>query len=172
MIEAYYLFGLTPRHYDVWIHPQSIVHSLVEYRDGVLLAQMGIPSMLPPIAYAYSWPDRLDLPDVRCDLPRWPDLSFMTPDENRFPIFKLRHTILEGGAAAQIAFAVSAEEAVFAFLNNRLSFCSIVNVITEALEHPVCSTSMNMLSESIQAVMTYVNKVRTASQKIVTRFCA
>ncbi|WP_312813344.1 1-deoxy-D-xylulose-5-phosphate reductoisomerase [Brevundimonas sp.] len=134
LIEAAYLFGMPQSKIDVVVHPESIIHSLVEYVDGSTLAQMGPPDMKTPIACALSWPDRLPWPAPKLDLAKLGKLTFEAPDMVRFPALKLAREALEAGGVAPIIFNAANEVAAFAFLDRRLAFLNIAAVITETLE--------------------------------------
>ncbi len=125
LIEAMHLFALEPGRISVLIHPQSIIHSLVHYVDGSVLAQMGAPDMRTPIAYALAWPDRMAVSTPRLDLAQLGALTFSAPDEARFPNLGLaRQAALEGGAWPAILNAAN-EESVAAFLQGAIGFLQI-----------------------------------------------
>ena len=133
LIEAQWLFGLEPDALDVAVHPQSIVHSLVEYVDGSVLAQMGNPDMRTPIAHALAWPDRLDAGVRRLNLFDVRSLDFEPPDQFRFPCLGLaRRVMSEGGTAGAVLNAAN-EVAVEAFLAGRVRFTAIAPIVEEAL---------------------------------------
>jgi 1-deoxy-D-xylulose-5-phosphate reductoisomerase len=134
VIEAAYLFSMPPERVDVVIHPQSIVHSLVEYADGSTLAQLGPPDMRAPIACAYAWPDRLAWPAERLDLAKIGQLTFEAPDVTRFPALRIAKQALETGGAAPAAMNAADEVAVHAFLNRRIGFLDIARVVEETME--------------------------------------
>ena len=134
LIEAAYLFGMPQSKIDVVVHPESIIHSLVEYVDGSTLAQLGAPDMRMPIACALSWPDRLPWPAPKLDLAAMGKLTFETPDVVRFPALRLAREALEAGGVAPIIFNAANEVAAFAFLDRRLAFLNIAAVNTETLE--------------------------------------
>ncbi len=133
LIEAAYLFGVPADKIDVLIHPQSIVHSLVHYVDGSVLAQMGSPDMRIPISYALAWPDRAAVSTARLDLAQVGQLTFEAPDETRFPALRLCRSALNTGAAATAALNAANEVAVEAFLQKRLGFLDIARLVEEAL---------------------------------------
>ena len=134
MIEAAYLFGMPPERIDVVVHPESIIHSLVEYVDGSTLAQMGPPDMRTPIACALAWPERIAWPAPKLDLAALGKLTFEAPDETRFPALSLaRQALTEGGAAPAI-FNAANEVAAWAFLDGRLGFLNIAAVVAETLD--------------------------------------
>jgi 1-deoxy-D-xylulose-5-phosphate reductoisomerase len=134
VIEAAYLFSMPPERVDVLIHPQSIVHSLVEYADGSTLAQLGPPDMRTPIACAYAWPDRLPWPSERLDLARIGQLTFEAPDAARFPALAIAKAALEAGGCAPAVMNAADEIAVAAFLDRRIGFLDIARVVEETLE--------------------------------------
>jgi 1-deoxy-D-xylulose-5-phosphate reductoisomerase len=135
VIEARWLFDLRPEQVQVVVHPQSIVHSMVEYVDGSVIAQLGVADMGIPILYALTYPRRLPCPADRLDLTRVGPLSFEPPDVERFPCLALaRQALLEGGCAPVILNAAN-EVAVAAFLEGRIRFTQIPELIAEALGH-------------------------------------
>ncbi|OXE36675.1 MAG: 1-deoxy-D-xylulose-5-phosphate reductoisomerase [Phenylobacterium zucineum] len=133
MIEAAYLFGMPPEKVDVIVHPQSIIHSLVEYTDGSTLAQLGVPDMRTPIACALAWPDRLTWPAPKLDLTTTGDLSFETPDLDRFPALGLAKAALSAGGCAPAVLNAANEVAVAAFLDHRVGFLDIAAIVGETL---------------------------------------
>jgi len=134
VIEASYLFAMPPERIEVLIHPQQIIHSLVEYADGSTLAQLGPPDMRPPIACAFAWPDRLPWPAPRLDLVRAGPLTFEAPDPRRFPALRIAKHALEAGGRAPAAMNAANERAVAAFLDRRIGFLNIPEVVEETLE--------------------------------------
>jgi 1-deoxy-D-xylulose-5-phosphate reductoisomerase len=133
VIEAAYLFAMPPDRIDVLIHPQSIVHSLVEYADGSTLAQLGPPDMRAPIACAFAWPDRLPWPAQPLDLARMGPLSFEDPDIERFPALRIAKSALAAGGVAPTAMNAADEIAVAAFLDRRIGFLDIAATVEETL---------------------------------------
>jgi 1-deoxy-D-xylulose-5-phosphate reductoisomerase len=133
VIEANWLFGFTPAAIDVVVHPQSVIHSMVEFADGSVLAQLGAPDMRTPIAYALGFPERIDSGSPRLDLLQLPALTFEPPDTRRFPCLKLAYDALRAGGAASIVLNAANEIAVAAFLDGRLPFTRIAAVIEETL---------------------------------------
>jgi 1-deoxy-D-xylulose-5-phosphate reductoisomerase len=134
MIEAAYLFGMGPDRIDVVVHPQSVIHSLVEYADGSTLAQLGPPDMRAPIACAWAWPRRMSWPAPGLDLPKVAQLTFEAPDETRFPALAIARRALETGGGAPAAMNAANEIAVHAFLAGRLGFLDIPTLVLETLE--------------------------------------
>jgi len=133
MIEAAYLFAMPPEKVDVVIHPQSVVHSLVEYQDGSTLAQLGCPDMKTPIACAWAWPKRLAWPAPKLDLAAVGSLTFEAPDETRFPALRIARECLAAGAGAPAAMNAANEVAVGAFLKGAIGFLEIARVVERAL---------------------------------------
>jgi 1-deoxy-D-xylulose-5-phosphate reductoisomerase len=135
LIEAHYLFGLPSDRIDVVIHPQSVIHSMVEFIDGSVLAQLGSPDMRIPIAYALAWPERMDTPAQRLDLAAIARLDFEVPDLDRFPALRLAREALEAGGAAPIVLNAANEIAVASFLAGAIRFTDIAGVVSDALAH-------------------------------------
>jgi 1-deoxy-D-xylulose-5-phosphate reductoisomerase len=134
LIEAQLLFGLPPGGVEVVVHPQSIVHSLVEYADGSVLAQLGNPDMRTPIAHALAWPDRIESGVESLDLVRTATLQFEAPDHARFPCLGLALEAARVGGTLPAALNAANEVAVAAFLEGRLNFTAIATVIEDVLE--------------------------------------
>ena len=127
--------GRTPTdRIEVLIHPQSVVHSLVEYQDGSTLAQLGPPDMRAPIACAFAWPDRLPWPAEKLDLARSGPLTFEDPDLQRFPALRIAKEALAAGGGAPAAMNAADEVAVAAFLDRRIGFLDIAAAVAETLE--------------------------------------
>jgi 1-deoxy-D-xylulose-5-phosphate reductoisomerase len=133
LIEAHHLFGLPSDRIDVVVHPQSVVHSLVEFVDGSLLAQLGSADMRIPIAYTLAWPERMETPSERLSLANIARLDFEKPDLERFPALRLAREALEGGAGKAIVLNGANEVAVEAFLRREIGFCDISCLVEEAL---------------------------------------
>jgi len=135
LIEAAYLFDVPESRIDVLVHPQSIIHSLVAYDDGSVLAQLGLPDMRTPISYALSWPNRMPLPGLeRLDLAKIGRLDFLPPDPQRFPALRLARTAVSAGGGAPVVLNGANEVAVAAFLQRRIGFLTISEVAEQVLE--------------------------------------
>ncbi len=134
LIEAYHLFPVGPEQLDVVIHPQSIVHCLVEYSDGSVLAQLSSPDMRTPIAYSLAWPARMWAPTERLDLVKIGSLSFEAPDYERFPALRLAREALESDNGATTVLNAANEIAVDAFLDCRIGLPSISALVAAAME--------------------------------------
>jgi 1-deoxy-D-xylulose-5-phosphate reductoisomerase len=138
IIEASHLFGLSMQRIEVLIHPQSIIHSMVAYRDGSILAQLGIPDMKTAIAYALSYPERLDIAQPFPDFARIGSLTFETPDKDRFPCLQLAIDACETGGTLPAVMNAANETAVRAFLNRDISFMDIPKRIRKTMnQHSV-----------------------------------
>ncbi|AZU04301.1 1-deoxy-D-xylulose-5-phosphate reductoisomerase [Glycocaulis alkaliphilus] len=134
VIEACHLFALPPEKVDVIVHPESIVHGLVEHQDGGLLAQMGTPDMRTPIAHALGWPDRMETRVSRLDLPALGTLTFEAPDPQRFPALDLARAAFREGGASPVILNAANEIAVDAFLNGHVGFLDIAAIVADSLE--------------------------------------
>ena len=134
VIEAKWLFGLTPEQIDVVVHPQSIIHSLVQFEDGSLKAQMGLPDMRLPIQFALGYPDRLKSDFPRFDFMQYPSLTFEKPDTDTFQNLTLAYEALRRGGNAACVINAANEVAVEAFLQDKIGFLRIADIIADCLE--------------------------------------
>jgi 1-deoxy-D-xylulose-5-phosphate reductoisomerase len=164
VIEASRLFGFGPDRIDVVIHPQSVVHSMVEFVDGSVLAQMGTPDMRTPIAYALGFPERISSGSPRLDLLQAGPLQFEAPDQVQFPCLRLAYQALRAGPAACIALNAANEVAVESFLKRELPFVRIPAVIQEVLAE--CPTTS---PDSIEAVLDLDHRARRQAQSTLAR---
>ena len=162
VIEARWLFNAHPDQIDVIVHPQSIVHSMVSYRDGSVLAQMGIPDMRTPIACALSWPERIESGVKRLNLAEIHKLEFYPPDLDSFPGLGLAFQVLKAGGNAAVIFNAANEMAVDAFLQERIGFLQIPSVVSAALD--ACETG-NI--SGLDAVLEYDRVARATTGKII-----
>ncbi len=135
LIEACWLFDARPHQVEVVIHPQSVIHSMVDYVDGSVLAQLGNPDMRTPIAHALAWPERIESGVSALDLLRVGRLDFQAPDDRRFPCLRLARTAAEVGGTAPAMLNAANEVAVDAFLNRRIRFTEIASIIDDVLNH-------------------------------------
>ncbi|HKP34793.1 MAG TPA: 1-deoxy-D-xylulose-5-phosphate reductoisomerase [Sphingomicrobium sp.] len=133
LIEAHYLFGLPSDQLEIVIHPQSVIHSMVEFIDGSVLAQLGSPDMRIPIAFALAWPERMATPAQKLDLTMIARLDFEAPDLQRFPALGLARDALEAGGAAPIVLNAANEVAVGSFLAGGIRFPEIVRLVRDTL---------------------------------------
>ncbi len=134
LIEAHHLFGLPADRIDILVHPQSVIHSMVEFVDGSMIAQLGSPDMRIPIAHALAWPERMPTPAERLNLARIGKLVFEEPDFARFPALRLAREAQAAGGAAPIVLNAANEVAVAAFLERRIGFADIAGTVARALE--------------------------------------
>jgi 1-deoxy-D-xylulose-5-phosphate reductoisomerase len=134
LIEACWLFEATPEQVEVVIHPQSVIHSLVDYVDGSVLAQLGNPDMRTPIAHALAWPERIDSGVAALDLFEIGRLDFERPDEERFPCLRLAREAAQAGGCMPATLNAANEVAVEAFLEGRLGFTEIPQLIEAVLK--------------------------------------
>lgn len=156
VIEAHYLFGIPYKKIRVLIHPQSIIHSMVEYHDGAVIAQMGVPDMELPIQLALSFPDRLPMHGKRLDLAKIASLTFFDPDFDRFPCLRLCLQAAEEGGTAPAVVNAANEIAVKLFLNGTIGFDHIAGVLEQALsDHPAIAV------EDLETIETIDKAVRT-----------
>lgn len=133
LIEAHHLFALPPEKLDVLVHPQSIVHCLVQMTDGAVLAQLSCPDMRTPIAYSLAWPERMHVPNERINLAKLGALTFEAPDPERFPALRLAKEVLGAGGSAGAVLNAANEVAVAAFLEKRLGFLGIAGLVETTL---------------------------------------
>ncbi|MEK6631079.1 MAG: 1-deoxy-D-xylulose-5-phosphate reductoisomerase [Acidobacteriota bacterium] len=134
VIEAHWLFGVGPSQIDIVIHPQSVVHSMVELCDGSIIAQLGVTDMRLPIQYAFSYPERWTSPLPSLDLVRCGHLEFLMPDHHQFPCLNLAYRALRGPASLPVVLNAANEVAVAAFLAGRLNFLPIAEVIERTMD--------------------------------------
>lgn len=134
LIEAHHLFVMPENRIDIVVHPQSVIHSLVSYVDGSVLAQLGSPDMRTPIAYALGWPRRIHAPAPRLDLAAVGQLTFEAPDPVRFPALRLARRALQAGGSAPTVLNAANEVAVQAFLSREIGFLDIASVVEQTLE--------------------------------------
>lgn len=134
IIEASHLFSMPESKIDIVVHPQSVIHSMVEYADGSVLAQLGSPDMRTPIGYALAWPERMATPAARLDLVKIGQLSFEAPDPERFPCLTLAREALRAGGTAPAVLNAANEIAVAAFLAGRIGFLDIATINATTLE--------------------------------------
>lgn len=159
LIEACWLFDAPPSKVEVVIHPQSVIHSLVDYVDGSVLAQLGNPDMRTPIAHALAWPERIDSGVSPLDLFGIARLDFQAPDEQRFPCLRLARQAAEAGGSAPAMLNAANEVAVAAFLERRIRFTEIAVIIDEVLNREAATPV-----ESLDVVLEADRRAREAAQ--------
>lgn len=159
LIEACWLFDAAPSRVEVVIHPQSVIHSLVDYVDGSVLAQLGNPDMRTPISHALAWPERIDSGVSPLDLFSVARLDFQAPDEQRFPCLRLARQAAEAGGSAPAMLNAANEVAVAAFLERRIRFTEIAVIIDEVLNREAAAPV-----ECLDAVLAADGRAREAAQ--------
>jgi len=161
VIEAHWLFGFPPEHIDVVIHPQSIIHSMVEFVDGSVKAQLGLPDMKLPIQFALTFPARLRMNGSRLNFPALKSLTFFEPDRQRFKCIQLAYDALALGGTAPATMNAANETAVAAFLSNRLSFVKIPELIERALSTRlrISSPELTHIVEADQSARRFVQSL-------------
>jgi 1-deoxy-D-xylulose-5-phosphate reductoisomerase len=166
LIEAHHLFGLPSDRIDVVVHPQSVVHSLVEFVDGSLLAQLGSADMRIPIAYTLAWPERMETPAERLSLADIARLDFEKPDLGRFPSLRLAREALEGAGGEAVVLNAANEVAVEAFLKGAIGFCDISRLVEDAL-----GKIGSPAPQSIEEVVALDRETRERASLMVSESC-
>ncbi|MBO3276633.1 1-deoxy-D-xylulose-5-phosphate reductoisomerase [Pseudomonas schmalbachii] len=164
LIEACWLFDARPAQIEVVIHPQSVIHSLVDYVDGSVLAQLGNPDMRTPIAHALSWPERIDSGVSALDLFSVARLDFQAPDEQRFPCLRLARAAAEAGGSVPAMLNAANEVAVAAFLERRIRFTEIAVIIEDVLNRESATAV-----ETLDAVLAADQRARTSALEWLRR---
>jgi 1-deoxy-D-xylulose-5-phosphate reductoisomerase len=167
LIEAHHLFSVTSDRIDILVHPQSVIHSMVEYVDGSVLAQLGSPDMRIPIAHALAWPERMGTPAERLDLARIGSLAFEEPDIERFPALRVARDALEAAGTAPIALNAANEEAVAAFLGRGIGFLDIVRTVEEVVARMSAGTP-----RSIAEVIDIDGRARALARSLMSELAA
>ncbi|RME67875.1 MAG: 1-deoxy-D-xylulose-5-phosphate reductoisomerase [Alphaproteobacteria bacterium] len=162
LIEAFHLFPIEEQQIDILVHPQSVVHSLVEYVDGSVLAQLGTPDMRTPIGYALGWPDRVATPSPRLDLAALGALTFEAPDPQRFPALALARAALRAGDAATTVLNAANEIAVAAYLAGHIGFLDIVAIVDQCLQRGAGGEV-----DSLEAILAVDGQARRTAQAII-----
>lgn len=170
LIEAFHLFPVAASQLDIVIHPQSIVHCLVEFSDGSVLAQMSAPDMRTPIAYSLAWPERMWAPTRRLDFAALRELTFEAPDETRFPALRLAREALAAGSAATAILNAANEVAVQAFLDRRIGFVSISRLVEATLEAATSGASSLAEPRNLEEVIALDESGRGLACGLVPRF--
>jgi 1-deoxy-D-xylulose-5-phosphate reductoisomerase len=166
LIEAHHLFGLPPERIDIVVHPQSIVHSLVEFVDGSMLAQLGTADMRIPISYTLAWPERMETPSERLSLVDIGRLDFEAPDPERFPSLRLAREALDRGSGPQVVLNAANEIAVDAFLKGGIGFCDISRLVEQALDDIDAPTP-----QSVSEVVALDRDTRERTQSMIAESC-
>jgi 1-deoxy-D-xylulose-5-phosphate reductoisomerase len=171
LIEAHHLFALKPDEIDVLVHPQSVVHGLVEFRDGSVVAQLGSPDMRIPIAHCLAWPRRINGPAARLDLATVRELTFEAPDLDRFPALALARRAMESGGAAPTVLNAADEVAVAEFIAGRIGFTAIAALVEATLD---AAGRRDLLAEptSIDAAMAVDHIARSLAKDLLPEIAA
>lgn len=164
LIEAQLLFGLPEDQVDIVVHPQSVIHSMVAYRDGSVLAQLGTADMRIPISHALGWPARIDGPSAKLDFMSIPALTFERPDSGRFPSLRLAREALVTGGHAPIVLNAANETAVAAFLARRIRFLDIARIVEDVM------AGWNGLSDAVDALQ-QVQSADLEARRVAEGFC-
>ncbi|MEX2407609.1 MAG: 1-deoxy-D-xylulose-5-phosphate reductoisomerase, partial [Rhodovibrionaceae bacterium] len=162
VIEAHYLFAMAEEQIGILVHPQSVVHSIVAYRDGSMLAQLGAPDMRIPIAYCLAWPRRMPAPVETLDLAALSRLTFEPPDEIRFPALRLARQALREGQGAPVLLNAANEVAVAAFLSGGIGFLRIAEIVEEVL-----SAAPRQAVDNLEAALALDAAGRREARKLI-----
>lgn len=169
VIEAQQLFSVRPDQIEIAVHPQSIVHSMVEYVDGSILAQLGVPDMRGAIGYALNWPARAPLPVDRLDFKSLARLDFLAPDPERFPALRLAYQAMETGGLCGAAFNAAKEKALDGFIEGRISFPDMARLVESVLVTMNSSVNGQSSLSGLQAVLEVDRKARAFGQAWIER---
>jgi 1-deoxy-D-xylulose-5-phosphate reductoisomerase len=171
LIEAHHLFALPSSQIDVLVHPQSLIHGMVEYRDGSLVAQLGSPDMRIPIAHCLAWPERIDGPAARLDLAKARELTFEDPDLTRFPALGLARRAMERGGAAPTVLNAADEIAVAEFVGGGISFPAIPALVEACLD---AAERRGLLAEpdTIEAALAVDHDARLLARSLLPEIAA
>ena len=170
VIEAHYLFGLDYDHIEIIIHPQSIIHSMVELADSSVLAQLGWPDMKLPILYCLSWPERLETPWRRLDLTAVGQLTFRAPDREKYPCMELAYNAGRCGGTMPAALNAANEQAVALFLEERIPFLAIPELIERVCDRHRVDQVRQPSLEDVLAVDAWAREAaREASEAVSGR---
>jgi 1-deoxy-D-xylulose-5-phosphate reductoisomerase len=169
MIEAAHLFPLAPERIEIIVHPQSVIHSMVGYIDGSVLAQLGTPDMRTPIAYALAWPQRMKTPAEQLDFTRLAALTFEAPDPVRFPALRLAREALATGGSVPAVLNAANEVAVAAFLAKRIGFLDIARIVEDTLARLSAEPRIDGVLRNLQDVFAIDALARARAGEIVAR---
>jgi 1-deoxy-D-xylulose-5-phosphate reductoisomerase len=168
LIEAYHLFPVEARQLGVIVHPQSIIHCLVGYTDGSVIAQLSFPDMRTPIALALTWPARMATPTERLDLLKLGTLTFEPPDETRFPSLRVAREALQAGGSAPAVLNAANEVAVEAFLERRIGFAQIADLVAKCVE-AAHERGLTRAAASLSDVLTVDAEARVLAHSLLSR---
>ncbi|MEZ5912183.1 MAG: 1-deoxy-D-xylulose-5-phosphate reductoisomerase [Paracoccaceae bacterium] len=167
MIEAREFFGVDPGRIEVLVHPESLVHSLVAFRDGAMMAHLGAPDMRHAIGYALNWPERGELPVARLDLAAIGQLSFRAPDPARYPALRLARAVMETGGLAGTVFNAAKEVALDHFIAGTIGFTAMAEVVERVLDRFSRETGLTIAPETLDTVLQTDARARDVAQDAV-----
>ncbi|PYF12904.1 1-deoxy-D-xylulose 5-phosphate reductoisomerase [Rhodobacter viridis] len=167
LIETKEYFGVRPEQIEVLVHPESLVHALVGFKDGALMAHLGAPDMRHAIGYALNWPDRIDLPVARLDLAKIGALTFRAPDEQRFPALRLAREVMAMGGTAGAAFNAAKEAALDAFIAEEIGFLDMGRLVEAVLTEMTARHGLGKPLESLDMVMDTDATARALARSLV-----
>jgi 1-deoxy-D-xylulose-5-phosphate reductoisomerase len=169
VIEAKELFGVSPGQIEVLIHPESLVHALVGFRDGGLIAHLGAPDMRHAIGYSLNWPDRTELPVARLDLAAIGKLTFSAPDPARYPALRLARAVMETGGTAGAAFNAAKEAALDAFIAGSIRFTDMADIVEETLARMSAGLNLGIPPSSLDNVLETDREARRIAADVIAR---
>lgn len=169
LIETREFFGLDPAQIETVIHPQSIVHALVGFRDGAMMAHMGMPDMRHAIGYALNWPDRAALPVPRLDFATLRQLDFETPDAERFPALRIAREVMDMRGHAGAAFNAAKEVALDEFIAGRIGFLDMARLVDQTLERLMSDSGLTAPVQALETVQAMDQMARTTARELVSR---
>ncbi|WP_444462375.1 1-deoxy-D-xylulose-5-phosphate reductoisomerase [Rhodobacter capsulatus] len=167
LIETREYFGVRPEQIEVLVHPESLVHALVGFKDGALMAHLGAPDMRHAIGYALNWPERAELPVARLDLAKIGALTFRAPDEDRFPALRLAREVMAMGGTAGAAFNAAKEAALDAFIGEEIGFLAMSRLVEAVLSEMTARHGLGKPLESLDMVMDTDATARALARSLV-----
>ncbi|SDF23967.1 1-deoxy-D-xylulose-5-phosphate reductoisomerase [Rhodobacter capsulatus] len=167
LIETKEYFGVRPEQIEVLVHPESLVHALVGFKDGALMAHLGAPDMRHAIGYALNWPDRIDLPVARLDLAKIGALTFRAPDDARFPALRLAREVMAMGGTAGAAFNAAKEAALDAFIGEEIGFLAMSRLVEAVLTEMTARHGLGKPLDSLDMVMDTDATARALARSLV-----
>ncbi|MBS0565520.1 MAG: 1-deoxy-D-xylulose-5-phosphate reductoisomerase [Proteobacteria bacterium] len=167
LIETHEFFGITPDRIEVLLHPESLVHALVGFRDGGMIGHLGAPDMRHAIGYALNWPDRAPLPVARLDLAAVGRLTFAAPDPVRYPALRLARAVMETGGLAGAVFNAAKEVALDAFIAGRIGFLDMAGVVETVLERFAASTTLGAAPRTLDIILATDGEARAVAGEVI-----
>ena len=167
VIETHEYFGVAPGQIEVLIHPESLVHALVAFRDGGMIGHLGAPDMRHAIGYALNWPERAHLPVARLDLARAGSLTFAAPDLIRYPALRLAREVMETGGLAGAVFNAAKECALDGFLAGRIGFCDMARVVEIVLERLSATSTLGKSPETLDMIIAADREARDVTCAVI-----